>query len=312
MDNELLEMLALPTLAAAAVSVYAVRDLLRVRSRQEDADELRSRGVPVRGVVTRVHPLNRSPHGHPVTVRLHGADGARWEADDTSGLGGHLVREGTPVEAVHHPDDPGNVAVLRAARPGDGAFYPVNPHGRRPGGASYTHGLALLGGAAVFLLLFVLVGTGSAGFLPLLLPPFFAGLGVVLIVRAVQALRRAGQVPEHHTAGAEATVTDAWSRLSGGRNQIPTRVHQRVVRFVLPDGREIHRRDGSPGTRSPSRVGDRIPVRHAPDDPGDFTLLTPGPPRDRAWWAPKHILLGSGILLVSALAGLILLPALWF
>lgn len=131
-------------------------------------------------------------------------------------------------------------------------------------------------------------------------------------MRAVRALRRARQVPAHHTAQAEAAVTDTWSRITGRPNQVSTRVHHRAVRFALPDGREVHRGDGSEGTRSASRAGERLRVRHAPDDPGDFTLLTLGPPRDRAWRAPVHILLGTGILLVSALAALILLPSLWF
>lgn len=68
------------------------------------------------------------------------------------------------------------VRDLRRA-PSDGALYPVNPHGRRPGGPSYTYGAVLLAGAAAFLPLFTLIATGSAGFLPVLLFPFFTGLG---------------------------------------------------------------------------------------------------------------------------------------
>ncbi|WP_455710052.1 hypothetical protein [Nocardiopsis alba] len=171
--------------------------------------ELDRSGVRARGVIAVVHPLERSPHGHRVTVTVAGGDGRRWEAVDASGLNGYLVREGTPVELTYAAGDPLNIRVERAAFPlPPQGLYPLYPHGLPKPPSPVWPLLYAVGGAALVLGVGVLVlngGEAAGRFVPLL----FAVLGPVFLVLAVRGLIRRGTGERRLTAEATGVVTDA-------------------------------------------------------------------------------------------------------
>ncbi|MFE1400222.1 DUF3592 domain-containing protein [Nocardiopsis dassonvillei] len=226
----------LALLILALFSVYSVhsgsKDLSAALRVRRDARLLDRTGVRVRGVVTSVHPLTRSPHGHTVTVAFRDADGREREAVDTSGLGGYLVREGTPVELLHSADDPRLVRVESAALPGSASeHYPVRL-GHRPGGAKAI----------------------AAALLTMLAVPVFTAVVVTLSLAD-------GTVTDSWREASNATVN---------RRRVYT--HPFTVHFSAGDGREVHRRYRRSSTSYRPVAGQSARVRYDPGAPARFSV----------------------------------------
>ncbi|KOX12175.1 DUF3592 domain-containing protein [Nocardiopsis sp. NRRL B-16309] len=258
-------------------SLYqGVRGVLATLRRRREQQELDGSGVRAHGHVSAVHPLERSPHGHTVTVTVRGADGSRWDAVDSSGLGGYVVREGTPVELVHSPSDPGLVRVERAAHPDPArGGYAVRPD-RRPGGPPLWRPLLPLLGVIVIggVILLALAGGGARDLVGLV-PLLFVVLGPCLVVGGVVAMVRGRSRTRRHTAEVYGTITDTWRQVQRRRGQNGTRTsitHPFTVHFRAADGREVHRRYETSTRSFRPGLQQRVLVRHDPEHPAEFSV----------------------------------------
>ena len=253
--------------------VRSVLATIRRRGEQRDLDA----GPRTHGHVSAVHPLQRSPHGHSVTVTVQGTDGTRWEAVDSSGLGGYHVREGTPVELVHSASDPGLIRVERAAHadPALGS-YPVDPR-RRPGDRpSLLRPLLPLLAALVIGGVILLSLRGGESAVGVLVPGLFVVLGPCLAVGGVVAMVRGRAGVRRHTAETVGVITDTWRqvrrRRSGSGPGRTSVTHPFTVHFRAADGREVHRRyQVATGSFRPD-LQQRVRVRHDPEHPAEFSV----------------------------------------
>ncbi|NYH55011.1 hypothetical protein HNR06_004600 [Nocardiopsis arvandica] len=298
--------------AVLVLAVYrAVRSLVPVLRKRREQRYLDRSGVRARGVVHSVHPLRRSPEGHTVTVEVHDGRGRSWHAVDTSGLGGYLVREGTPVELVHSPTDPRSVRVERAALPAPGAgFYPLHPRRRADIGPAVVDVVAPL--------LFLLFLTALPG-MELLAPPewntmvtdliplVFTLIGTALLVSVAGRALGARLVLRRHTAEAEGTVTDTW-REDGDVHVDGRRVsvYPFTVHFRLPDGREVHRRHRLTSTVHRTFVDQRVRVRYDPEGPTRFTVRDFSPGRAGT---VVPVIVGVGFILIGTFVTLMFLTS---
>ncbi|WP_150251532.1 DUF3592 domain-containing protein [Nocardiopsis deserti] len=279
-----------------------------LRSRRETRLLDRS-GVRARGIITSVHPLTRSLRGHTVTVAFQDVHGREREAVDTSGLGGYLVREGTPVELLHSPGDPRLVRVESAALPGPATgHYPLRP-GRRPGGgkaiaSAVLSMLAVPAFTAVVVALALTIGDGGGLFryLPFLFT--VVGLGMLLSVTVSAVRDRAGG--RGYTGEAVGTVTDAWREASNATvNRRRVYTHPFTVHFSAGDGREVHRRYRRSSTSYRPAAGQHARVRYDPGAPARFSV-----PEAHTWGCgPRAIMvvIGLGFVFTGTFVGLMFL-----
>ncbi|RKS05394.1 uncharacterized protein DUF3592 [Nocardiopsis sp. Huas11] len=269
-----------PLLAALFLGLtlyHGVRGVLARLRRRREQRELDETGVRAYGHVSRVHPLERSPHGHTVTVTVQGADGTRWEAVDSSGLGGYHVREGTPVSLVHSPADPRLIRVERAAHadPARGD-YPVGPR-RRPGDRpSLLVPLLPLVGVLVIGGVVLLAVRGGDSVVGVLVPGLFVVVGPCLIVGGVVAMARGRVRARRHTAETVGVVTDTWTQRKRRRSSNgPSRTiitHPFTVHFRAADGREVHRRYPVSTSSFRPALQQRVRIRHDPGHPAEFSV----------------------------------------
>ncbi|WDZ93735.1 DUF3592 domain-containing protein [Nocardiopsis sp. HUAS JQ3] len=303
----------LALLLLALFSVYSVysgfKDLSEALRVRRDARLLDRTGVRARGVVTSVHPLTRSPNGHTVTVAFRDADGREREAVDTSGLGGYLVREGTPVELLHSADDPRLVRVESAALPGPSAeHYPVRP-GRRPGGAKAIAAavLTMLAVPAFTAVIAALALSGRDGgglfrYLPFLFT--VVGLGMLLSATVSAVRDRAGG--RGYTGEADGTVIDSWreaSRATVNGRRVYT--HPFTVHFSAGDGREVHRRYRRSSTSYRPVRGQSARVRYDLRAPARFSV-----PEAHTWGCGPGavmVVVGLGFVIIGTFVGLMFL-----
>ncbi|MYR32020.1 hypothetical protein GTW20_06970 [Nocardiopsis alba] len=277
MDNTTLIPLLIILVCAGSFLYKGIRGFLAASKENRRVRELDRSGVRARGVIAVVHPLERSPHGHRVTVTVEGGDGRRWEAVDASGLNGYLVREGTPVELTYAAGDPLNIRVERAAFPlPPQGLYPLYPHGLPKPPSPVWPLLYAVGGAALVLGVGVLVLNGGEAvgrFVPLL----FAVLGPVFLVLAVRGLIRRGTGERRLTAEATGVVTDAWTevrRRKGNNERHRTyRVHPFTLHFRAADGREVHHRHPVASGSFEPVVDQPLQVRYDPEHPADHALV---------------------------------------
>ncbi|WP_435112386.1 hypothetical protein [Nocardiopsis synnemataformans] len=294
----------------SAYSVHSgLKDLSAALRIRRDARLLDRTGVRARGVVTSVHPLTRSPRGHTVTVAFQDAHGREREAVDTSGLGGYLVREGTPVGLLHSPGDPRLIRVESAALPGPAAdHYPVHP-GRRPGGGAAIASavLSMLAVPAFTAVVVVLALTsGDGGGLFRYLPFLFTvvGLGMLLSVTVSAVRDRAGG--RGYTGETAGTVTDAWREASNATvNRRRVYTHPFTVHFSTGDGREVHRRYRRSSTSYRPVAGQRARVRYDPGAPACFSV-----PEAHTWGCGPGavvVVIGLAFVLIGTFVGLMFL-----
>lgn len=262
-------------LAIAGAAYKAVVDANKALGQRRAHQELAATGVRAHGVVTAVHPLERRPEGHRVTVRVRGANGYQWDVVDDSGLGGYLVREGTPVELVHASVNPMNIRVDRAAPPNG---YPGGYAVHRDGTAAARSlvGSVLLNVGLLAFGAVVLWGTFSndsgtdevVGYFPLV----FILVGLVMLFFGVRSLRDL-LARRAHTAETTGVVTDVW-RESSHRTRNNRRLynHPFTVHFRTADGREVHHRHPVASSSFRPVVNQRLRVRHDPAHPVRYSL----------------------------------------
>jgi hypothetical protein len=92
-----------------AYAIYAtVRSLLRTLTERRDQRRLDEVGLSAAGQVATVEPMQRRLNGaagHPVQLAFQDRAGQPRLVRDTTGLGGYVVRAGTPVAVRYSPTD---------------------------------------------------------------------------------------------------------------------------------------------------------------------------------------------------------------
>lgn len=284
MNNDTLAAL-LPLLIVTGFLLYtgARRTLSALERRRRELGLARS-GVRAHGVVSAVHPMDRSSGRQPVTLRVHDGRGSSWDAVDGSGTGGYLLREGTPVTVLYVPQDHANVRVERAAFPtrsmGD---YPLYRDGI-PRPPSLVAALFPLAASLVILGVASLVVLNDTGTALGLVPPLFALLGLGLLVRTGYRLLTGGGTRPDHSASTTGVVTDSWTETKRVRRRNrgwrTVRVHPFTVLFQATDGREVHLRHPVASSSSAPGPEQRLRVDHDPAHPPHYVLTDhPNPGR---------------------------------
>lgn len=218
----------------------AVWLVFRLAVRADDR-ELDRAGQTARGKVTPVDPMERGLNngaGQPVMLTYRDAHGDQHHVTDESGLGGYLVRAGTPAVVRYCPSRPQLVRVEQLV--GRSGPYPVWPDGlRRRSLLAPLFPLVVGGLAAVFVgrelwrdsdqpppavvdlaLLLLTWGLGLA----------VAGLLLAAIVSNIK--RRARSQDSRHWAETVGEVTDVWGR--SYPDSLPHYLF--TVRFAARDG----------------------------------------------------------------------------
>lgn len=245
--------------------------------RQREHQRLDEVGVTAAGAIVEVEPLQREVNqaaGQPVTYTFTDRNGVSHRVRDTSGLGGYLVREGTPIGVTYAPDDP-QVARIDELTCRSGPYPAPDP--ARSWTTLVTAAVLVVAGAAgVIGGLVAWRGAGAAveerfqeqG------PVIFAGLGVLLTVIGaavlVSTIARRRRLREQTTG----TVTEVWRRSSGGRNQTTT--YSFTVHFVTSDGREVHTKYPISSNTFRPRPEQAVRVRYDPEFPPRFVVRGTG------------------------------------
>ncbi|WP_017585160.1 DUF3592 domain-containing protein [Nocardiopsis ganjiahuensis] len=275
MNNDTLASL-IPLLVVTAFLLYTgARRTVSALSRRRRELGLARSGVRAHGVVSAVHPMERSGR-QPVTVRLQDARGGTWEAVDGSGTGGYLLREGTPVTALYAAQDQANVRVERAAFPGDPMRdYPLYRDGI-PRPPSLVAALFPLAMSLVILGVAALVIANRTGTALAVIPPTFVLVGLGVLASASYRLLTDRSPRPEYSASATGAVTDSWTeskrvrRNNGGWRTV--RVHPFTVYFQAADGREVHlRHPVATGGFAPA-VQERLRLEYDPAHPPHYSL----------------------------------------
>ncbi|WP_017608294.1 DUF3592 domain-containing protein [Nocardiopsis xinjiangensis] len=272
---------------------------LRARGEQRQLDKA---GVSAHGVIRSVHPLERSRHGHKVTVTVDSGRGHHWDTEDPSGLDGYLVREGTPVELVYAPADPSSIRVERAAfsDPRLGS-YPVDS-GRRPGdGLSVLTALLVPATALVIFGAVITAMLGDPNVLDGSTPFVFLLVGLGLLAGGIVSTVRAHRGSRRRTGNATGTVTETWTRRHHKKNGSTTTHYPFTLHFRSRDGREVHRRYQTDSKTHAPAVDEHMSVQYDPGHPPDFSVSGLVP--NSAQWGCGLLLIGTAFTVFGALSG---------
>jgi len=237
-------------------------------------DELARSGVHAEAEVVAVGALDsHRPTEVPFTLRYRSPDGREHLREFTEGFKGIVPSPGWRVRVSFLPGAPGDAEITENPYlhpvPGTPAPKPSRPLPRFFLPALIAAAVVLYGVLAFF------YDPGGSGPASLLGGAFWtaAGLGLlpfgVLLWRSETCLRG----PAAHTPG---TVTHSWqeTRHVSGPNERPSRrvlVHHYAVHYVLPDGRQVHRRNPHPAQKRYRAVGEQVNVAYDPARPTVFS-----------------------------------------
>ena len=134
----------------------------------------------------------------------------------------------------------------------------------------------------------------------LLIPVAFVVLGLLFAYMGLRSRRslKAFKARAARTNGVVTELRLRWVHHSDGPD---SPLHHPVVRFTLPDGREVEAESASGSNPAPAKVGATVEVLYAPEDPTNF--------RVEGFWADGSVVNGFfvAIGLMFAVSGLFIL-----